>query len=37
MSLSRNVSEINDDYGRKSQIFLPDVFNVPADGVLGIF
>ena len=31
MRLSRTVSEINGDFSRKSQIFLPRVFNAPAE------
>jgi len=37
MGLSRTVSEINGDFGRKSQIFSPRVFCGPYEGVpLGI-
>jgi len=32
MSLSRTVSEINGNFGRKLQIFPSRVFNVPAKG-----
>ena len=32
MGLSRTVSEINGDVDRKSQIFRPRVFCVPAEG-----
>ena len=33
MGLSCTVSEINDDFSQKSQIFPPGVFNATAEGV----
>ena len=37
MGLSRTVSEIDNDFSRKLQIFPPHVFNAPAETVpLGI-